>query len=78
MPRPFRLIESVSTPEGPLTLHQRGERDFMICIAGRVLMTSQIHRSELAVAELGCAPIAARFPLSPPGRGRCDGAAGVV
>lgn len=60
MPRPFRLIESVKTPEGPLELRQRGDRDFMISLAGRVLMTSNIHRSEVAVAELGCAPIAGR------------------
>jgi spermidine synthase len=60
VPRPFRLIESVSTPEGPLELRQRGEQDFMISVAGRVLMTSNIHRSELAVAELGCAPIRGR------------------
>jgi spermidine synthase len=60
MPRPFTLIESVLTPEGPLELRKRGESDFMISIAGRVLMTSNIHRSELAVAELGCAPIRER------------------
>jgi spermidine synthase len=57
MPRPFALIESVNTPEGPLELRQRGERDFMIMVGKRVLMSSAIHRSELAVAELGCAPI---------------------
>lgn len=57
MPRPWRLIEKVETPEGPLELHQRGEKDFLLSIAGRVLMTSQIRQSELAVARLGCAPI---------------------
>ncbi len=57
MPRPWRLIERAGTPEGALELHQRGEKDFMLSIAGRVLMTSQIRKSELAVAELGCAPI---------------------
>ncbi len=57
MPRPFVLVESVDTPEGPLELRQRGERDFMITVGKRVLMTSVIHRSELSVAELGCAPI---------------------
>jgi spermidine synthase len=60
VPRPFRLIESVPTPEGALELRQRGERDYMISVAGRVLMTSNIHQSELALAELGCAPIRAR------------------
>jgi spermidine synthase len=60
MPRPFRLIESVSTPEGPLELRQRGERDFMISVAGRVLMTSNLTKSEVAVARLGIAPIVGR------------------
>ncbi len=54
MPRPWALIEQVSTPEGSLELRRRGDRDFMITIAGRVLMSSNIHGSEVAVAELGC------------------------
>src|SRR5947209_6254829 len=60
MPRPFTLIDSVPTPEGPLELRVRGEGDFMITIAGRVLMSSHLHRSEVAVAELGVAPIRKR------------------
>lgn len=60
MPRAFTLLDRVETPEGPLELRKRGERDFMISIGGRVLMSSNIHRSELAVAELGCAPICKR------------------
>jgi spermidine synthase len=59
MPRAFTLIERVDTPEGPLELHQSGEH-FMTTVGGRVLMTSQLNRSEIAVAVLGCAPIAAR------------------
>ena len=54
MPRPWKLIERVDTPEGPLELRQRDARDFMISIAGRVLMSSIIHRSESLIAELGC------------------------
>ena len=57
MPRAFTLIERVETAEGPLELRQRGPRDFMISIAGRVLMTSLLHRSELSVATLACARI---------------------
>jgi spermidine synthase len=57
MPRPFTLLERVETPEGPLELRQRGERDFMITVNGRVLMSSIIHRSELAVAERACATV---------------------
>jgi spermidine synthase len=60
MPRPYTLLESVTTPEGALELRQRGERDFMISIAGRVLMTSSSQRSEIALAQLGCAPVRAR------------------
>jgi spermidine synthase len=57
MPRAFTLLDRVETPEGVLELRKRGERDYMITIGGRVLMSSIIHRSELAVAELACAPI---------------------
>jgi spermidine synthase len=60
MPTPWTLIDRVDTPEGPLELRARGERDLMILHAGRVLMSSRIHRSELALATLGCAPIADR------------------
>lgn len=60
MPRPFTLRESVKTPEGLLELRQRGERDFMISIGGRVLMTSVLRNSEVELAQLGCAPIADR------------------
>ncbi len=57
MPRAFTLLDRVETPEGSLELRQRSERDFMITVGGRVLMSSLIHRSEVIVAELGCAPI---------------------
>jgi len=60
MVRPFKLLDSADTPEGRLELRQRGERDFMISIAGRVLMSSHLHRSETAVAELACAAIRGR------------------
>lgn len=60
MPTPWTIIDRAETPEGPLELRARGNNDLMILHAGRVLMSSRIHRSELAVAELGCAPIADR------------------
>lgn len=60
MPRAFTLLERVETPDGPLELRQRGDRDFMISIAGRVLMTSILHKSELAVAKLACARLKGR------------------
>jgi spermidine synthase len=59
MPRAFSLVERVDTPDGPLELRQSGEH-FMITVGARVLMTSQLNRSEVAVAVLGCTPIAAR------------------
>lgn len=62
MPRPFKRIESVSTPEGLLELHQRGERDFLLTIAGKVLMTSAIRHSEIEIAERSCAQIRERSP----------------
>jgi spermidine synthase len=57
MPRPFKLIETVPTAEGPLELRQRGERDFMISNRGQVLMTSVIRNSEIELAQLACARI---------------------
>lgn len=51
----WRTIETVQTDEGLLELRQRGERDFLICVDGRVLMNSMAHRSEKALGELACA-----------------------
>lgn len=52
MTRPWQTVARVATPEGALELRQRGPRDFLITIAGRVLMTSQARRSEEALATL--------------------------
>jgi spermidine synthase len=60
MPRPYTLLESVPTPEGLLELRQRGERDFLLTIQGQVLMTSALRRSEIELAQQGCAPISSR------------------
>jgi spermidine synthase len=57
---PWRTIDSVDTPEGRLELRQRGDGSSLITIEGRVLMTSAAHRSETALAELACAPLAGR------------------
>ena len=51
---PWTVLEGVQTPEGKLELRRRGERDFLMTVAGRVLMTSQHHRSEDALSELAC------------------------
>ena len=50
MARPWTTLETVDTGEGPLELRQRGAKDFLIVVDGRVLMSSAAHRSELEVA----------------------------
>lgn len=57
MTRPWETIDRVETPDGPLELRRRGERDFLITIRGRVLMTSSAHRSEDELARLACAAL---------------------
>lgn len=52
--RPWETLASVSTPEGLLELRKRSEHDWLITIAGRILMTSVQHRSEDALATLAC------------------------
>jgi spermidine synthase len=52
MTRPWQTLERIDTPEGALELRQRGARDFLIVVGGRVLMTSQARRSEEALATL--------------------------
>lgn len=56
--QPWRTLKRVITPEGPLELRQRGERDFLITVGGRTLMTSTAHRSEDELARSACARIA--------------------
>jgi spermidine synthase len=58
--QPWKTLEQFETEAGPLELRQRGERDFLITVAGRVLMNSHANRSELALAELTCAALDAR------------------
>ena len=62
MPKPFKRLESVVTREGPLELHQRGERDFLLTIGGKVLMTSAIRHSEIELSQQSCAYIRERSP----------------
>lgn len=56
---PWKALETVTTSEGELQLRQRGPREFLITINGRVLMTSSERTSELAVATLACKELAA-------------------
>ena len=58
MAQPWTTLERVPTAEGSLELRQRGPTDFLITVGGRVLMTSQAHRSEDELARLACQAIA--------------------
>ncbi|HEX2685118.1 MAG TPA: hypothetical protein VHN14_00795, partial [Kofleriaceae bacterium] len=59
---PWKTLATVATAEGALELRQRGAREFLIVIDGRVLMTSRDRRSEQALATLACQAIAADRP----------------
>ena len=59
MTRPWQILATVPTAEGKLELRQRGENEFLIVIAGRVLMTSAARRSEEALAKLAISACAA-------------------
>lgn len=60
MTRPWETLDAVDTEEGRLELRRRGERDFVITVAGRVLMSSMAHLTEIAVAEMACREVAGR------------------
>jgi len=57
--RAWVTLERVDTVDGTLELRRRGERDFLILLAGRVLMNSSAHRSEQALASQACARLSA-------------------
>ena len=54
MAQPWRILETIATAEGHLELRQRGEKDFLITIGGRILMNAMAHRSEVALGRLAC------------------------
>jgi spermidine synthase len=58
--KPWRTIASLDTADGLLELRLRGEADFLIVSAGRVLMTSSARLSEEALATRACGAIAGR------------------
>jgi spermidine synthase len=47
-------LDRVASAGGQLELRRRGADEFLITVAGRVLMTSTAHRSESALAEWVC------------------------
>jgi spermidine synthase len=58
--RAWTTLDRVATPRGELALRRRGDSDFLIALAGRVIMTSASHRSESLLAELACDALGAR------------------
>jgi spermidine synthase len=58
--RPWHTLAREQTAEGTLELRQRGPRDFLLTLAGRVLMSSAASRSEQALGRLAAAAVAGR------------------
>jgi hypothetical protein len=58
--RPWQIVASAERAEGRLELRRRGAGEVAITLGGRVLMNGAAHRSEAALAELACGPIASR------------------
>jgi len=58
--QPWRTLEEADTADGKLVLRRRGERDTLLTIEGRVLMSSMLHRSEDALATLAMERLAGR------------------
>ncbi len=52
MAKPWQILDNADTDEGVIELRQRGDKDFLITIDNRVLMTSSANRSELVLSEL--------------------------
>ena len=55
----WETLDTVETAEGRMELRRRGE-DYVITVAGRVLMSSMAHLTEVAVAEIACGEVAGR------------------
>lgn len=60
MTQPWVVIGREETPSGPFELKRRGDRDFLMTLGGRVVMTSAAHRSEDALAALACRSLRTR------------------
>jgi spermidine synthase len=58
--RPWETLAAADTPDGRLELRRRGSREFLITIAGRVLMNGQASLSELALGRLAGEAVAER------------------
>ena len=62
MARPWVTLDRVASAGGELELRARGGREFLITVAGRVLMTSAAHESESALAQWLCEGLAVERP----------------
>jgi spermidine synthase len=60
MTQPWQTLDQVETDEGSLELRCRGDREYLITIAGRILMNSFADRSERLLAEWACADMGAK------------------
>jgi spermidine synthase len=58
--RPWEILDRVPTGAGALELRRRAPDDYLVTLAGRVLMNSVASRSERALAELACAELRGR------------------
>ncbi len=56
---PWQAVGRAQTPQGELELRKRDENEFLITIAGRVLMNSRANRSEQVLAQAACNAVAA-------------------
>jgi spermidine synthase len=54
--RPWETLDRVQTAEGELVLQRRGD-EFVIAVAGRIVMSSRANHSERELATLVCAPL---------------------
>lgn len=57
--KPWKTLATAATDEGPLELRQRGDKEFLLVIGGRILMTSHERTSEERLATLACALLGA-------------------
>jgi spermidine synthase len=53
-------LDRFDSAEGEIELRRRGADEFLITVAGRVLMNSAASRSETALARIACAELGAR------------------
>jgi len=58
--RPWKTLGRIATSDGELELRRRGPDDFLITIAGRVLMNSRANRSEQVLGERAALEVATR------------------